>query len=36
MQAPFQIEEATIRELHKLDAVDRIASVIRVVGRPEA
>jgi homoserine dehydrogenase len=28
--------QATIHELHKLDAVDRIASVLRVVGRPEA
>ena len=28
--------QATIRELHKLDAVDRIASVVRVVARPQA
>jgi hypothetical protein len=28
--------QATIRELHKLEPVDRIASVLRVVGRPEA
>jgi homoserine dehydrogenase len=28
--------QATIRELHKLDAVDRIASVLRVVSRPQA
>ena len=28
--------QATIRELHKLDAVDRIASVLRVVARPHA
>jgi homoserine dehydrogenase len=27
--------QATIRELHKLEPVDRIASVLRVVGRPE-
>ncbi len=28
--------QATIRELHQLDAVDRIASVLRVVARPHA
>jgi homoserine dehydrogenase len=28
--------QATIRDLHKIEPVDRIASVLRVVGRPEA